>query len=73
MEDHGASILDVGGESTRPYSESVAQDEEMRRVTEVLEKLQGKVAIPISIDTKKAAVANAAIQLGPRLSMTFLG
>jgi dihydropteroate synthase len=64
MEDHGAGILDVGGESTRPYSESVAQDEELRRVTEVLERLQGKVAIPISIDTKKAAVANAAIQLG---------
>lgn len=64
MEDHGAAILDVGGESTRPYSESVAQEEELRRVTEVLEKLQGKVAIPISIDTKKAAVASAAIQLG---------
>jgi dihydropteroate synthase len=64
MEDHGAAILDVGGESTRPYSESVAQEEELRRVTEVLERLQGKVAIPISIDTKKATVASAAIQLG---------
>lgn len=64
MEDHGASILDIGGESTRPYSESVQQDEEMRRVTEVLKKLDGQIAIPISIDTKKAAVASAAIQLG---------
>lgn len=64
MEDHGAAILDVGGESTRPYSETVPQDEELRRVTEVLEKLQGKIAIPISIDTKKAIVASAAIQLG---------
>lgn len=64
LEDHGAAILDVGGESTRPYSESVALDEELRRVTEVLEKLLGKVAIPISIDTKKAVVASAAMQLG---------
>jgi dihydropteroate synthase len=64
LEDHGAAILDVGGESTRPYSESVAQDEELRRVTEVLDKLRGKVAIPISIDTKKAVVASAAVQLG---------
>lgn len=64
LEDHGAAILDVGGESTRPYSESVAEEEELRRVTAVLEKLQGKVSIPISIDTKKANVATAAIQLG---------
>ncbi|MCU0711790.1 MAG: dihydropteroate synthase [Pirellula sp.] len=64
LEDHGAAILDVGGESTRPYSESVPPDEELRRVTDVLEKLQGKVAIPISIDTQKSVVARAAIQLG---------
>lgn len=64
LEDQGAAILDVGGESTRPYSESVPQDEELRRVTDVLEKLQGKVSIPISIDTKKAVVASAAMQLG---------
>ncbi|MFN7843696.1 MAG: dihydropteroate synthase, partial [Pirellula sp.] len=64
LEDQGAAILDLGGESTRPYSESVPQDEELRRVTEVLEKLQGKLSIPISIDTKKAVVASAAMQLG---------
>jgi len=64
LEDNGAAILDIGGESTRPYSESVPKDEELRRVTEVLEKLQGRIAIPISIDTQKADVASAAIDLG---------
>jgi dihydropteroate synthase len=67
MEDAGAAILDIGGESTRPYSQSVEQDEELRRVVPVLERLQGKVAIPISIDTTKAAVASAAIDLGAEI------
>jgi dihydropteroate synthase len=58
----GAAIVDVGGESTRPGSESVSADEELRRVVPVLERLGGEVTV--SIDTSKAAVARAAIALG---------
>lgn len=64
LEDEGAAILDIGGESTRPYSEPVAEDEELKRIVPVLEGLQGRVKIPISIDTSKAKVADAAMSLG---------
>jgi dihydropteroate synthase len=65
MREEGAAIVDVGGESTRPGSEAVALDEELRRVVPVLEALQG--AVPVSIDTAKAAVARRAIELGAEL------
>jgi dihydropteroate synthase len=61
----GAAIVDVGGESTRPGSEGVSVDEELRRVEPVLEALAGEV--PISIDTAKAAVARRALELGAEL------
>jgi dihydropteroate synthase len=61
----GAAIVDVGGESTRPGSEGVTVDEELRRVVPVLEALQGEV--PVSIDTAKAEVARRAIDLGAEL------
>ena len=64
LEDEGADILDIGGESTRPYSQAVTVDDELSRVVPVLEKLQGRVRIPISIDTTKSEVASAAIDLG---------
>jgi len=64
MEDNGADILDIGGESTRPYSQPVTGDDELRRVVPVLEQLQGKIHIPISIDTTKSEVASAALDLG---------
>ncbi len=67
MEDEGADILDLGGESTRPYSTPVDLEEELQRVIPVLEKLQGKVGLPISIDTTKKSVAEAAIQLGAEI------
>lgn len=67
MEDEGVDILDIGGESTRPYSQAVAADEELKRIVPVLEKLQGKVQVPISIDTMKANVAAAAIDLGAEI------
>jgi dihydropteroate synthase len=67
MEDAGAAILDIGGESTRPYSQSVDADEELQRVVPVLEKLAGRLEIPISIDTTKASVALAAIELGAEI------
>jgi dihydropteroate synthase len=64
MVDEGAAIVDVGGESTRPGSEGVSLDEELRRVVPVLEGLQG---FPLSIDTAKAEVARRAIELGAQL------
>jgi dihydropteroate synthase len=67
MEDAGAAILDIGGESTRPYSQSVDGDEELKRVVPVLEKLDRRLQIPISIDTTKASVAQAAIDLGAEI------
>src|SRR5258707_3927897 len=60
----GAHIIDVGGESTHPGSESVTADEELRRVVPVIENLCRKLDVPISIDTSKADVARAAIQAG---------
>jgi|SRR5215203_579101 len=65
MIDEGAAIVDVGGESTRPGSEGVSAEEELRRVEPVLEALQGEV--PVSIDTTKAEVAKRAIELGAEL------
>ena len=65
MVEEGAAIVDVGGESTRPGSEGVSLDEELRRVVPVLEQLQGEV--PVSIDTAKAEVARRAIELGAEL------
>ncbi len=60
----GADIIDVGGESTRPFSEGVAAEEEMRRVLPVIEALAGRFDVPIAIDTTKAVVAEAAIAAG---------
>lgn len=67
LEDAGAAILDVGGESTRPYSDAIGIEEELRRVVPVLEGLQGRLRIPVSIDTTKAEVAAAAIELGAEI------
>ena len=67
LEDAGADILDIGGESTRPYSEPVPGDEELRRVMPVIEKLRTKTRLPISIDTSKARVAKAAIEAGAEI------
>lgn len=60
----GADILDVGGESTRPFSDPVPADEEIRRVVPVIRKLADRVRVPISVDTGKAAVARAALDAG---------
>ncbi|HJQ78700.1 MAG TPA: dihydropteroate synthase [Lacipirellulaceae bacterium] len=63
----GADILDIGGESTRPYSEPVAAEEELRRVLPVIERISRRVDIPISIDTSKAFVAQAALENGAQI------
>jgi dihydropteroate synthase len=60
----GADFIDVGGESTRPGSEPVSSEEEIRRVVPVIEALAKKITIPISIDTCKSDVADAALQAG---------
>ncbi|BBO31741.1 dihydropteroate synthase [Lacipirellula parvula] len=60
----GADLLDIGGESTRPYADVVPADEELRRVAPVIERLAREVGVPISIDTSKAAVARAALAAG---------
>jgi dihydropteroate synthase len=60
----GADLLDIGGESTRPYSEAVAADEELRRVLPVVEAVCKQVSVPVSIDTSKAAVARGAVDAG---------
>ncbi len=65
--DEGADILDVGGESTRPGSEPVPAEEELRRVLPVIERLAQAVDVPISIDTYKAVVARQALAAGASL------
>ena len=62
--EEGADILDIGGESTRPFSDAVSAEEEIGRVIPVIENLAARISIPISIDTTKAGVARRAIQAG---------
>ena len=72
MEDEGADIIDIGGESTRPVSiypdaQPVSDDDEISRVIPVIEGLISRVNIPISIDTRKASVARVAVRAGAAL------
>jgi len=60
----GADLIDIGGESTRPYSKGISADEEMNRVIPVIEALKKELRIPISIDTLKAQVAREALRSG---------
>ena len=63
----GADILDVGGESTRPFSTPVETEEEWRRVGEVVHRLAREAGVPVSIDTSKAVVAARAIEAGAEI------
>lgn len=65
--EEGADILDIGGESTRPGSEPVHEEEEVRRVVPVIERLAAITRVPISIDTAKPTVARFALQAGARI------
>lgn len=67
MEAAGADLIDIGGESTRPGSKGVSAQEELRRILPVLEGLRGTLKIPISIDTSKSEVAEAAIRAGAEI------
>jgi dihydropteroate synthase len=64
MAAEGADLLDVGGESTRPGAQALAEGDERRRVLPVIEGLVKQLSIPISVDTYKAAVADAALAAG---------
>ncbi len=63
----GADILDVGGESTRPFAEPVTLEEELRRVIPVIKAIRAEMSIPISIDTYKSQVARQALEAGANL------
>ena len=67
MQADGADIIDIGGESTRPYSDVVDAAEELDRVLPVIQQLSKQLTIPISIDTSKACVAKAAIDAGAEI------
>ena len=67
MASEGADLIDIGGESTRPGSEFVSEEEELRRVIPVIERLAGILAVPISIDTTKSSVARAALEAGAEI------
>ncbi len=72
MEDDGADVIDIGGESTRPPAvyegaHSVDAAQECGRVLPVIDALQGRLSVPISIDTRKAEVASAAVNSGAKM------
>ena len=67
MQNDGADIVDVGAESTRPGSEEITAAEELSRLLPLLERLRGKLKIPISVDTQKATVAEMALGAGAEI------
>jgi dihydropteroate synthase len=67
MANAGADLLDVGGESTRPGSKETPAAEELDRILPVLEGLRGRLKIPISVDTRRAAVAELALRAGAEI------
>jgi dihydropteroate synthase len=67
IEKDGADILDVGGESTRPGASAISSEEELRRILPVIQALRGKLRIPISVDTRRADVAEAALAAGAEI------
>ena len=64
MEADGADIIDIGGESTKPGAEPVSEGDELARVIPVIERLRGRLRVPVSIDTYQAGVAGAAVAAG---------
>jgi dihydropteroate synthase len=67
MERAGADLVDIGGESTRPGSAGISAQEELARVLPVLQVLRGRLKIPVSIDTQKSEVAEAALDAGVQI------
>jgi dihydropteroate synthase len=64
LEEAGADLLDIGGESTRPGSEETSASEELDRILPVLEGLRGRLKIPISVDTRRSTVAELVMRVG---------
>jgi dihydropteroate synthase len=64
LQQDGADLIDIGGESTRPGAEPVSANEELARILPVVRGLAGRLAVPMSVDTYKASVARAAIEAG---------
>lgn len=64
LEDEGADILDIGAESSRPGSDPVSEEEQIKRLLPVFEKLIGRVALPVSVDTRSARVARTCLEVG---------
>ena len=73
LDDEGAAIIDVGGESTRPGAEPVPEDEELARVIPVIEALAARSGAAISIDTRKPSVAQRAVEAGATILNDTLG
>ena len=67
MEQAGADILDIGGESTRPGSEETSASQELDRILPVLEGLRGRLKIPVSVDTRRSTVAELALRAGAEI------
>ncbi len=67
MQEEGADIIDIGGESTRPYSAPVDAGEELKRVVPVIERIAASLSLPISIDTYKSVVAREALHAGAHI------
>ncbi len=73
LAEEGAHLLDVGGESTRPGAELLSEDEECRRVLPVVERLAKHTRVPVSVDTRRASVAEAALESGASVVNAVFG
>ncbi len=73
MERAGADLLDIGGESTRPGAASISAQEELARVLPVLQALRAWIKIPVSVDTQKSEVAEAALDAGAQVINDIFG
>jgi len=67
LEQDGADILDIGGESTRPGATPISSEEELRRILPVIQALRDKLRIPMSVDTRRSDVAEAALAAGTEI------
>lgn len=67
MQEEGAHMIDIGGESTRPGHVAITEEEEIQRIVPIIELIKTRIDIPISVDTYKAKVAEAALQAGADL------
>src|SRR4051812_44814429 len=64
MEDQGADIIDIGGESSRPGSIAISEEDELRRILPIVRALTGTLTVPVSVDTYRSIVAQSAISEG---------